>query len=268
MFGGVGRVRRLVVPMALLIGSALVLGACQTKTANLTDADGLNTGSMTGSNGSASFTRTKELGDKWQKDQSNVALGLAYGDNLAKIGQPEQQMTVLKTLAAANPDNAKLQGQLGKKLLGSGKTGEALLALDRAVALGDTDWKTYSALGSAYDQQSKYKEARGLYEKALALSPNEVSVMNNLGMSYALEGNLKEAERILQQANELPGAAALPRVRQNLALVVGLQGRFEESRSIASKDLPPAQVEANMAYLQKMLSQPNTWQQLSDDPQG
>jgi Flp pilus assembly protein TadD len=57
-------------------------------------------------------------------------------------------------------------------------------------------------------------------------------------------------------------------VRQNLALVVGLQGRFDEARQIASADLPPDQVEANMAYLQKMLAQPNTWQQLADKPAG
>jgi len=46
--------------------------------------------------------------------------------------------------------------------------------------------------------------------------------------------------------------------------VVGLQGRFEEASAIASKDLPPQQVEANMAYLKTMLSQPNTWQQLQE----
>jgi len=54
-------------------------------------------------------------------------------------------------------------------------------------------------------------------------------------------------------------------VRQNLALVVGLQGRFDEARSIASKDLPPDEVDANLAYLQQMLSQPNTWAQLQQD---
>jgi Flp pilus assembly protein TadD len=57
-------------------------------------------------------------------------------------------------------------------------------------------------------------------------------------------------------------------LRQNLALVVGLQGRFDEARQIASVDLPPDEVEANMAYLQKMLAQPNTWQQLADKPSG
>jgi Flp pilus assembly protein TadD len=83
-------------------------------------------------------------------------------------------------------------------------------------------------------------------------------------MSYALQGDLKEAEKTLRMADALPKAASEPRIRQNLALVVGLQGRFEEASAIASKDLPPQQVEANMAYLKTMLSQPNTWQQLQE----
>ena len=82
-------------------------------------------------------------------------------------------------------------------------------------------------------------------------------------MSFALQGNLKKAEQTLRQAMALPNAASRPRIRQNLALVVGLQGNFEDARRIASEDLPADQVQANLDYLKKMLAQPNTWQQLS-----
>ena len=95
-----------------------------------------------------------------------------------------------------------------------------------------------------------------------------MSVLNNLGMSYALEGNLKQAEATLRQADAMPRSKSEPRIRQNLALVVGLQGRFDEASKLAREDLPPEQVEANRAYLKKMLSQPNTWQQISDGGQG
>jgi Flp pilus assembly protein TadD len=44
-------------------------------------------------------------------------------------------------------------------------------------------------------------------------------------------------------------------VRQNLALVVGLQGRFAEDEAIARADLPPEEAAANVAYLQQMLAQ-------------
>ena len=82
-------------------------------------------------------------------------------------------------------------------------------------------------------------------------------------MSFALQGKLPEAEKVLKIALAESGSAAVPRVRQNLALVVGLQGRFDEARKIAAADLPPDQVEANLAYLQQMLAKPNTWAELS-----
>jgi Flp pilus assembly protein TadD len=85
-----------------------------------------------------------------------------------------------------------------------------------------------------------------------------------MAMSYALQGKLPEAERLLREALAAPGGKEMQRIRQNLALVVGLQGRFEESQKIASEDLPPQEVEANLAYLKQMLSRPNTWQELQD----
>ena len=54
---------------------------------------------------------------------------------------------------------------------------------------------------------------------------------------------------------------ASPKVRENLALVIGLQGRFDEAEQIARADLPPAEAEANVAYLRQMLAQQsNAWQ--------
>jgi Flp pilus assembly protein TadD len=42
-------------------------------------------------------------------------------------------------------------------------------------------------------------------------------------------------------------------VRQNLALVVGLQGRFAEAESIARADRPAEEAAANVAYLKQLL---------------
>ena len=258
-----GNLRKIALPV-LLLTSAFAISACQSKTASLGSLDGLNTASTS----PASFKKTTELGNRWQGDQKNVGLGLAYAAELEKLGQIDQQLQVLAALSAQNPQNADLQAVYGKKLIAAGRSGEAIQVLKIVADNGTGDWRILSALGSAYDQQGQYSAARGTYQKALALQPNQISVLNNMGMSHALEGNLKQAEQTLRSAMALPEGKSLPRLRQNLALVVGLQGRFEESRQIASEDLPPEEVEANMAYLQKMLSQPNTWQQLSGDAQG
>ena len=249
---------------ALVLAAALATTACQSKTAGLDSLDSMNTASTA----KPSFTATAALGKKWQADTANIDTGLAYANGLEALGQIDQQIQVLKTLSASHPENTKLQALYGKKLLAAGRAGDAIAVLEGAAASGNADWRLLSALGSAYDQQGRYVEARAQYGKALQLAPGEITVLNNMGMSHALEGDLKQAETTLRQASMLPEAVSEPRIRQNLALVVGLQGRFDEARKIASEDLPAEQVEANMAYLQKMLSQPNTWQQLSDETQG
>jgi Flp pilus assembly protein TadD len=243
---------------ALLAASALPLAACQNRDTAALTGDALTTASTS----QPSFRGTAELGKKWQANPKDIATGIAYADGLEKLSQTDQQIAVLQTLAAQNPGDARVQSIYGKKLIGAGRTGEAIPVLE-PVAAKTGDWRILSALGSAYDQNGRYADARGQYQRALALQPNEISVTNNMAMSYALEGNLKQAESVLRQAMSAPGGKDAQKIRQNLALVVGLQGRFDEARQIASEDLPPEQVEENMAYLQKMLSQPNTWQKLS-----
>jgi Flp pilus assembly protein TadD len=245
---------------AALLAAALTLGACQKQTAGL-DADPISTAST---GGEPSFKRTEQLSKQWTADQGNVQVGLAYAENLEKLGQKDAKTQVLRTLAAKHPENGQVQGQLGKQFLISGLTADAIEALEKSAAAPGATVQVYSALGSAYDQQGRYDIARQKYATALQLKPGDVSVTNNLAMSHALEGKLPRAEELLRQALAQPGSREVPRIRQNLALVVGLQGRFDEARKIASEDLPPDQVEANLAYLQQMLSQPNTWQQLSD----
>ena len=249
---------------ALLLASSLALGACQNKSARLDGADPL----ATGRTAPASIKQTAKLGESWQSDPQNLRLGLAYASQLKALGQGDQQLQVLGTLAQYHPQDQALLTLYGRELTQAAQPGQAEVVLAKAVAAGSTDWKVYSALGSTLDQQAKYAEARDYYQRALKITPGNVAVLNNLGMSYALEGNLKQAELTLKEASDLPAGKSEPRLRQNLALVVGLQGRFDEARQIASADLPPDQVEANMAYLQKMLAQPNTWQQLTDKPAG
>jgi Flp pilus assembly protein TadD len=99
----------------------------------------------------------------------------------------------------------------------------------------------------------RHQEAQRHYASALRLMPDEPSVLSNLGLSYALSKDLPQAEATLRRAASRP--AAEPKVRQNLALVIGLQGRFTEAESIARGELSPDEAAANVAYLRQMLAQ-------------
>lgn len=249
---------------SLLIAASLTLGACQNKSAGLDGADPMTTGSTS----PPSLQQTAKLGKSWQNDPKNLKLGLAYASGLKKLGQNDQQLQVLGTLVQYHPEDPTLLATYGRELAQAGQADRAQPVLAKAIAQGSSDWKVYSAMGSTLDQQARYGEARDYYQRALKLAPGNAAVLNNLGMSYALEGDLNQAEKTLREASITPAGKSEPRLRQNLALVVGLQGRFDEARQIASADLPPGEVDANMAYLQKMLAQPNTWQQLTEKPAG
>lgn len=245
----------------LLLASAVILASCTKTTGLLRPASSLSTASTT----PVSPDALEDLGQRWDADPRNVNKGLAYADALESVGQKERALDIYQRLAEANPASARLAGVYGRKLVAAGKSEQAVPVLESAEQKGDTDWRVMSALGNAYDQRGLYPKAREQYSKVLRADPQNLTVMNNLAMSYALEGNLKKAETELRAADALPNSRSDPRIRQNLALVVGLQGRFEEATRFAQEGLPPAQVQANMAYLNKMLSQPNTWQQISDN---
>jgi Flp pilus assembly protein TadD len=114
------------------------------------------------------------------------------------------------------------------------------------------------------DQLGRHAEAQRHYSTALKIVPGEPSVLSNLGLSFALMKDLKRAESTLRQAMLQPNAN--PKVRQNLALVVGLQGRFAEAEKIARADLPPDEAAANVGYLRQMLAQQSEWKKAGKPP--
>jgi Flp pilus assembly protein TadD len=59
-----------------------------------------------------------------------------------------------------------------------------------------------------------------------------------------------EAEQLLRKAQRSAGRT--PQVQENLALVLGLRGRYEEARSAGQAALPPAKAEQNVAYLREL----------------
>jgi Flp pilus assembly protein TadD len=137
-------------------------------------------------------------------------------------------------------------------LADNGNFQQAFDALNRAHTPEDPDWRILSAQGAVLDQLGRYDEARQYYESALKIAPDDPSVLSNLGLSYMLAKDLPKAEEILRKANSHPDAD--PRVRLNLALVIGLRGRGAEAETLVKADRPPDEAAANVAYLRRLLS--------------
>ncbi len=76
-------------------------------------------------------------------------------------------------------------------------------------------------------------------------------MLNNLALAYALDGRPGDAEALLKDAATKGGD--ITRIRQNLALVLGVQGKFDEAKQAVAGDLEKDRADANIAYLQKMV---------------
>ena len=190
-------------------------------------------------------------GDRYRANVRDPDAALAYGQALRANGQRAQAAAVLEQATIANPGNRALLAAYGRALADNGNFQQAFDVLSKAHSPDNPDWRILSVQGTALDQMGRHEEARRYYETALKIVPGEPSVLSNLGMSYMLSRELPKAEEALRQAYANPKADA--RVRQNLGLVVGLQGRFAEAEDIVKKDLPPDEAAANVAYLKEML---------------
>jgi Flp pilus assembly protein TadD len=201
------------------------------------------------------------LGKAYEANPKDRDVGINYASALRTAGRNAQALSVMQQVAIAHPDDRGVLAAYGKAQAAGGQLDAALATIDRAQTPDHPDWRLVSAEGAILDQLGRSSEARGKYRDALDIQANEPSVLSNLGMSYVLTGDLKTAETYLRSAAAQPAADS--RVRQNLALVVGLQGRFAEAQQIAKKELTQQQADANLAYLRAMLSQQNSWQKLA-----
>lgn len=202
----------------------------------------------------------EEWGRRYDSDRNDKRTAANYARALRLLGQHAQAVAILQGLAMKFPRDMDVLGQYGKALADAGRLQEAAKVLANAHTPERPNWSILSAQGSVADQMGDHAQAQNYYAAALKIRPNDPTVLSNLGLSYALSRNLPRAEATLREATTQPGADM--RVRQNLALVLALQGKFAESEEVSRRDLPPIEASANVASIRSMISQSNTWRDI------
>ncbi len=250
----------------LALGMALALSGCKT-TGQTTRGSNITTGSVSPADGPPSLRRALQLQEAFRKRPGDAKIGLPLARTLAALGQREQQLSVLRKVVEYNPRRQDIRYHYGIELLKANRAVQAEQQFRRLLREGKRDWRTFNALGSALAEQNRHAEARRNFQLALRQSPGNPQVINNLAMSHIMQGSPDQAEKLLREALPNARGAVQKKMRQNLALALGLQGKFEEARYMASHDLPPAEVEANMAWLRKMLGSGQTWDKIANNGQ-
>jgi Flp pilus assembly protein TadD len=201
-----------------------------------------------------------EWGHKYDSDPNNKRVAMVYARALRALDEHAQAAAVLQRLAAKYPKDMEVLGAYGKVLADVGRLQEAADVLAKAHTPERPNWSVLSAQGSVADQMGDHVRAQEYYTAALKIFPDQPQVLSNLGLSYALSKQLPLAEATLQRAVSQPGADI--RVRQNLALVLALEGKFKAAQEISERDLPPIEAAGNVASIRQMIAQSDTWKEI------
>jgi Flp pilus assembly protein TadD len=196
---------------------------------------------------------TTYWGQEYAKRPAELKPALNYARNLKALGEKNKAIAVLQQAMSLHDGDRDLANEYGRLALELDQVNVASRMLQVADDPAKPDWRVISARGTVLAKQGQYKEAIPFYERALTLAQNQPSVLNNLAMAYAMSGEAKKAEDLLRQASAGNTGPNDGKVKQNLALVLGLQGRYDEAKAVGAGTAASVNVAENADILRKIV---------------
>ena len=164
-------------------------------------------------------------------EPENVELLNALGFSLFQQGKSEEAVVALEKAIAADPKHAKAHNNLALASVDLGEFELAEAYYRESLAI-EPHPAIYNDLGFVLESQGLPEDAEDLYRKALTLDPGSASANFNLGGSLARSGRFEEAEGHLRAALATqPNTETLT----GLGVVVWQQGRPEEAKGFLAR---------------------------------
>ena len=174
------------------------------------------------------FAQAAFWGHEYDLNPSDLEAAIKLAAAVRKLGNPSRAVEITQTSRAIHPRDPYLLAEHAAGLIADERALDAVPVLDSGLRLTPQYARLWSLKGAALDQLEDYGAARQHYARALQITPEDPNILANLGLSHALAGDPATAEQWLRRAAAQPGAGA--GVRQNLALVLQLQGKTEDSQ--------------------------------------
>lgn len=198
-------------------------------------------------------------------DPTDPVAGVKLAQALRELGQHDKAAETAEGVLVTQPQNIDAMLEVGRAHIARGQAFYGIRRLEEARDLAPRDWRPLSLLGVAYQQVSRHEEARQAWNAGLLLSPDNPTLLTNAAMAQATSGDPAGAETLLRRAVAQPGADL--KIKLNLALILGLQGKAAEAEQIIRRELPPEQAERNLAWLRNQTGgatagQARTWNSL------
>jgi Flp pilus assembly protein TadD len=229
-----------------------MLGACSSQLANPAQGDFASLTTASTPDSSSELQKATEFwGKEFAQNPRDLKVALNYAKNLKAMGEKQRSMAVLQQASLFHGQSRELASEYGRLALELDQVNVAGRLLAAADDPGNPDWRVISARGTVLAKQGKYTEAIPYYERALTLALDQHSILSNLAHAHAMNGDASRAETMLRQAATADRSSL--KIRQNLALVLGLQGKYDEAKLLASGDLPAESAAENANVLRQIV---------------
>ena len=155
----------------------------------------------------------------------NVELLNALGFALFQQGKSKEAVVALEKAVAIDPKHAKAHNNLALAAIDSGELEVAEAHYRESLAIKEQP-AIYNDLGFVLEREGLADEAAEMYRKAIKLDPGSASAQYNLGSSLARSGQYAEAESHLRKALKI---SPNTQTYTGLGIVLWQLGRADEA---------------------------------------
>lgn len=175
-----------------------------------------------------------------------------------KAGDPDTAAEGFLQALEIRPDHLPALVNYSRLLLDMGRTDEARVQIDRALAVDPRDAQAGRVLGRVLHNQGLLAEAEEAYRRVLAEHPQDAWSLNNLGLILIQRDRCAQAVPALAKASLLLEGTAC--VQNNLGIALERTGRYRaaaEAFALAVKTAPDhAAAVHNFARVQGLQEDP------------
>lgn len=211
------------------------------------------------------LSRSVFWSDQAEINPNDPEAGVKAAQAMRELGRYDQAADMAERVLLVQPANVEAMLEVGRGHIARGHAFYGIAALERARDARPADWRSWSLLGTAYEQVRRVDDARAAWAQALAISPDNPNVLTNMAIAAMSKGDTAAAEPLLRLAAAQPGASL--KVRLNLAMALGLNGKIDEAEAMMRRDLPPDAADRNLEWLRSRAGtggaeQARTWSSL------
>ena len=147
------------------------------------------------------------------------------------------------------PPTAKTLYAMADILTTQGRDSESEVLLKRIIREYPEFLPAYNSLAELQMRQGRINEAIETINSGLRIRPEDPVLLNNLGMCWTIRRDYEKALAMFTTASGIMPENA--RYRANMAVALGLLGRYQESLSLFEQILPEEQAKHNIDVIRR-----------------